>query len=287
VRYREQRLPAPLDAFIECVWFLTASAPPRNEAPAPQRILPDGCVELVCHFADRFLAARDGGTLSAQPACFVAGVLTSPLVLLPARSADTMGVRFRPGSAYRFLDGPISALTNRTVRLADLWGCAATDLWEQLAAAASDAARVDLISGALCRRLARLREDRMTAFAVGDLVRSAGRTRVASLSARAGITSRHLQRRFAEQVGTSPKVLARILRFQNTLRLRAASGKGRADWVRIALACGYADQSHLIHDYASFAGETPASLLAAEGELSSYFTAPQRLAALFDGRWYA
>lgn len=57
-------------------------------------------------------------------------------------------------------------------------------------------------------------------------------------------------------------------------------------WVRVAGECGYADQSHLIHDYAAFAGETPASLLDAEGELSSYFTAPQRLAALFDGRRY-
>ena len=40
----------------------------------------------------------------------------------------------------------------------------------------------------------------------------------------------------------------------------------------------------LIRDYAAFAGETPVSLLAAEGELSAYFTAPQRLAALFADR---
>ena len=53
----------------------------------------------------------------------------------------------------------------------------------------------------------------------------------------------------------------------------------------VELVCHF-DQSHLIHDYAAFAGETPASLLAAEGELSRYFTSPQRLAALFDGRRY-
>jgi hypothetical protein len=32
---------------------------------------------------------------------------------------------------------------------------------------------------------------------------------------------------------------------------------------------------------------TPTGLRAAEGELSSYFTAPQRLAALFETRRYA
>jgi len=36
--------------------------------------------------------------------------------------------------------------------------------------------------------------------------------------------------------------------------------------------------------YAGFAGEMPAALLAAESELSAYFTAPQRLAALFGAR---
>jgi hypothetical protein len=36
--------------------------------------------------------------------------------------------------------------------------------------------------------------------------------------------------------------------------------------------------------HAEFAGETPAALLAAESELSAYFTAPQRLAALFGAR---
>jgi AraC-like DNA-binding protein len=30
------------------------------------------------------------------------------------------------------------------------------------------------------------------------------------------------------------------------------------DWARLALECGYFDQAHLIHDFASFASVTPA-----------------------------
>jgi hypothetical protein len=43
----------------------------------------------------------------------------------------------------------------------------------------------------------------------------------------------------------------------------------------------YADESHLIRDSTAFAGETPASQHATEGELSAFFMAPRRLTAMF------
>ena len=287
MHYREARVQPPLDAFVECVWFLTAAAPPANGVPPDtQRILPDGCIELVLHVADPFLAVSHLGSASPQPRAFVVGLQTRPFVVQAGGASDTIGVRFRPGGACAFFPCPLAALTDRAVSLDDLWGASAHQLWERVAAARSDTARLAIVEPALLARLAAADHDRVTASAVGDFVRSAGRARVSFVAARAGVTTRHLQRRFAERVGVGPKALARILRFQNTLRLRAVCDGRRTDWVRIAAECGYADQSHLIHDYAAFAGDTPASLIAAEGELSSYFTAPQRLAALFDGRRY-
>jgi AraC-like DNA-binding protein len=281
--YREQ---TPLDAFVECVWFLADTPNDRGAAARRlQRILPDGCAELIFHFRGRFHAISAIGQSLRQPACFVVGLLTSPFVIAPASHVDTMGVRFRPGGAYPFFRGPLSALTDRVVGLDDLWGGAtARRLWQRLAETQGDGARVSSISRELLQRRARVEHDRGTASAVGDLVGTSGRASIDSVAVRAGMTTRHLQRRFADRVGVSPKVLARILRFQRTLLQRAAADRSRPDWVRVAVECGYTDQSHLIHDYAAFAGETPATLLAAESELSTYFTAPQRLAALFGAR---
>ena len=280
MEYREHR--SPLGAFVECVWFLSANTGGGAGAPpASQRILPDGCAELIFHFRDRFHAVSSSG-LQPQPAAFLVGLLTSPLVIAPAADVDTMAVRFRPGGAYPFFRAPMSALTDRCVPLGDLWTPRdASRLWHQLAASRGDDSRVAIVARELQRRIAVADQDRVTPVAVAALVRTAGRARVDALAGRAGTTTRQLQRRFVERVGVSPKTLARILRFQRTLLHRAAGEPSRADWVRVAVECGYADQSHLIHDYAAFAGETPASLIAAEGELSAYFTAPQRLAAFF------
>jgi len=279
MEYREHR--SPLGAFVECVWFLSANTGGGAGAPpASQRILPDGCAELIFHFRDRFHAVSSSG-LQQQPAAFLVGLLTSPLVIAPAADVDTMAVRFRPGGAYPFFRAPMSALTDRCVPLGDLWTPGdASRLWHQLADSRGDDSRVAIVARALQRRIAMAQDDRVTPAAIAALVRTGGRARVDAVAGRAGTTTRQLQRRFVERVGVSPKTLARILRFQRTLLHRAAE-PSRADWVRVAIECGYADQSHLIHDYAAFAGETPASLLAAEGELSAYFTAPRRLAAFF------
>ncbi len=284
--YREHRAPSPLDRFVECIWFLTEAIDDASGEPGPaQPILPDGCIELIFHFQDRFHAVSRRGVPCRQPASFVVGMLTMPLVVGAARRVDTMGVRFRPGGAYPFLDLPLAELTDRFVNLEDLWGGdEAHRLWTTLAAAADEATRVAVVSRALTDRAAVFEPDRLTASAVGAIVTSAGCARIDALAARAGVTTRQLQRRFAERVGVGPKMLSRILRFQRTLLLRASTGADHPEWVRIAVECGYADQSHLIHDYAKFAGATPASLVEAESELSAYFTAPQRLAALFGAR---
>jgi AraC-like DNA-binding protein len=280
MEYREYRVGPPLEAVVECVWFLRGAG--GHGAEAVQRVLPDGCMELIVHFGDPFVSVSETGTRARQAASVLAGMLTRPLVLETPARVETLGVRFRPGGAYPFLAVPLAELADRTVALDDLWGAFARRLVAQLGAVDSDVARLRIVTRELSARLVRAEPDRLVGFVVDNLTQSAGRAGVGAVARHVGVTPRHLQRRFADRVGVSPKVLARILRFQNTLRHRRASTP--VEWARVAVDCGYADQSHLIREYAALAGETPASLLAAEGELSSYFTAPQRLAALLGAR---
>jgi AraC-like DNA-binding protein len=296
VDYREYRVPWPLAAMVECVWFLRGAAGADGEPT--QRVLPDGCLELIAHFGDVFESiVAEGATATAaaparatrQASSLVVGLLTRPLLLRPPACVETMGIRFRPGGAYPFIAVPLAELTDTAISVDDLWGAAGRSLIERLANTRDDEARLAIVTQVLTSRLVSARAaDPLIDNAIAALVRTAGCAGIADLANRAGVTTRHLQRRFQERVGVSPKVLARILRFQNTLRHRSPGSDAEAttpiEWAHVAVACGYADQSHLIREYAALAGETPASLLAAEGELSGYFTSPQRLAALLGAR---
>jgi hypothetical protein len=97
MRYEEHRPPPDLAGEIECFWLLTGHAA-EGSAPA-ERIVPDGCVELIVHLADPFVRESDGQDREVQPTGFVVGEMTRPIFVAPTGAVRTLGVRFRPGHA--------------------------------------------------------------------------------------------------------------------------------------------------------------------------------------------
>jgi AraC-like DNA-binding protein len=100
-----------------------------------------------------------------------------------------------------------------------------------------------------------------------------GLVSVDRLASQAGVSSRQLERRFLQEVGVGPKLLARIVRFQQVFRVVNQSNPA---WVEIAIECGYYDQAHLIRDFNQFAQQTPALLLASQSALAESFTRKAR-----------
>ncbi len=205
----------------------------------------------------------------------VAGEMTRPLVLEPAGRVATMGVRFRPGGAYRFLPVPLETLTDTSKPTADLWGRDGRDVQDVVLETRGTDQRQRVVNGFLLARL--LREPRVRPRldeAVRLLLRSRGRTTVGEMSRRVGWSPRQLEREFRLGVGLTPKALARTLRFQNALRL-AGRGPTRS-WAAIAAECGYADQAHLILEFRALSGKTPTEPVD-NGELTRNFVTPARL----------
>jgi AraC-like DNA-binding protein len=115
------------------------------------------------------------------------------------------------------------------------------------------------------------REDKISAFAAGMIVRSDGLISISRLSENLGVSERRLERRFRSRVGISPKMLARIVRFQSLLGLiQKAKTPGALD---ASLELGYYDQSHAIRDFREFSETTPLGYFQATHGLSDVFTA--------------
>ncbi len=94
------------------------------------------------------------------------------------------------------------------------------------------------------------------------VVRSGGAIPVAEVAAEVGWSRRQLTRRFSAEFGLSPKLAARVVRFERARRMLELPG--RPSFAGVAAACGYYDQPHLNRDFAELAGCPPGEWLAAE-----------------------
>ena len=74
------------------------------------------------------------------------------------------------------------------------------------------------------------------------LVRSAGAVPIGSLAREAGWSHKHLITRFRQQVGLTPRAVARLLRFEDVWHYLRDGEPAR--WDRIAADGGYAGRSH-------------------------------------------
>src|SRR5258708_23578879 len=126
-------------------------------------------------------------------------------------------------------------------------------LEERVMESGSNSERNACVESFLLQNLRQDREDRVCARASSWLRRNPG-LRMPKLASLLGISERQLSRGFRATYGTSPKQYARLARIEKVVAARK-SGLG---WTDVAYACGFADQAHLIHDFGTIVGGTPA-----------------------------
>jgi AraC-like DNA-binding protein len=242
-------------------------------------VLPDGCLEWIFHLGDPFRRLNCARVWELQPRSFVVGQLTRFILLQPTGPLATMGVRFRPGGAYRFLQLPMHLLTDSFVATGDIWGRAGDLLEDAVLEARSDLERQRLIEDFLLDGLIRSEPRRRFDAAINQVMCSRGQAPVNQVAVTIGCSPRQLEREFRAHAGLSPKALARVIRFQHLLAL--AGETTLRQWANVALDSGYADQSHMVREFRELSGQTPTEHEAAPaGELTRYFVSPRRLADL-------
>ena len=270
MRYTEFKPKPPLNRFVECFWILESDTN-AGEISA-ERILPDGCAELILNFGACF-SQHNGEKKSLQPRNLLVGQMTGPILISPTGVVELLGVRFHPGGTVPFLRTPMHELTDSVTEFESLAPALHRSLSEATEDLSSMSERVSAIESSLLDHLARCRKDAWLLPLAAQVVASGGLISVDHLANMAGISNRQLERRFLNEVGIGPKLLNRILRFQQVFRAVERCDGG---WAPVALECGYYDQAHLIRDFNQFAHQTPSVLFAEQSQLTRSFTRKAR-----------
>lgn len=244
----------PLALHIDYLWHL-------RDLPghAAERVLPCGTLELVINLAHDTFSIQTRHGRQRRTGAMVSGAYQQFFTIDTRDHADVMGVHFRPGGAWPVLGIAPGALADQHCDLDQLWGADAGCLRERLIETPAQQ-RLTVLERLLAARCAGdWQLHAACAHALAALPRG---ERVADVAHAVGLSPRRLQTVFQEQVGTTPKLYARLCRFQRAFR--GLESDAARHWPRLALAAGYCDQSHMIREFQAIAGWAPVQVSGAQ-----------------------
>jgi AraC-like DNA-binding protein len=234
----------------------------HGNGPVRRREFPGLQVVVILEFETRLrvYASRRPTQHASYAGGFVAGVTDAfTLTEHPGLQAGVQ-LNLHPLGARRLFGLPLRELRGQTVHFRDLVRPEQRNLSDRLAELSSWDARFDLLERFVLERiLASKQANSQVAWALQRIEQTAGAIDIRQLTAELGYSHKHVVALFHDQVGVTPKLWARLVRFE---RLRRELSRGApGSWAELAQACGYYDQAHLARDVRQFTGGPARQLL--------------------------
>ncbi|HEX8629312.1 MAG TPA: helix-turn-helix domain-containing protein [Catenuloplanes sp.] len=264
---------APLRPFV--AWY--GGYRETGGAPGSHRGLPSPHLTLIITLDDPLVMAAhpDPRTPPGRYDTLLGGLHTAPAFIRHDGRQSGVQVALSPLGARALLGLPAGELASTDVDAGEVWGPFARELRDRVLAADGWQQRFTVLDGLLLRRIDAdvcLAPEVVRAWR--RVVGSAGGVPVSAIAREVGWSGRYLSRRFAVEIGLTPKAAARVARFDRARRLlqRAAGTGGNPGLATLAATCGYYDQAHLAREFGAFAGCSPSGWLAEEFRNIQAFT---------------
>ncbi|GAB3316930.1 hypothetical protein GCM10027299_07770 [Larkinella ripae] len=222
------------------------------------RFFADGCPGILFQQSTQGILLNEHAY--PQTSILLYGQTLKPVHIVP-KGRFRMVIFFLYPHAIRPLLGiKADELTDNCFDLNLLPTVSGCSLQEQLLHTDSVTDQVESITSCLLRmlRLNHPKADRALDFAVSRILAAQGDVSLSELQKTLQISERTFERRFEQYVGISPRLLARICRFQSTLAQLKNRQYGKLS--DLAFDNGYADQSHFIRTFKEFTGFSPLKL---------------------------
>jgi AraC-like DNA-binding protein len=248
-----------LDALIKCYWTLEV---PAEEKPPKQRIVPDGCIEMIFILGNDVKRYTSDDEFIIQPRAMVLGQITEPFFVQPTGYVNSFAIRFYPYGFASFAATAIKNLANKETPISLLFGEEpASQLEHKIISAANTKDRIEIAEEFFLHKLKDATTiDSIVKATVDTIIQTEGSESINSLAKNDLSKRRQLERKFINQVGLSPKQLGKVIRLQTALKM--VLQQEYESLTKIAYDSKYYDQAHFIKDFKEFTGANPKDFLA-------------------------
>jgi AraC-like DNA-binding protein len=215
---------------------------------------------LQFHLAEPYRVSHDNGPASVMPQTYVSGPMTYQRTqIYESGRIHVFNILFHPTGLNRLTGINMASLVNDAPAASDVLGKSALALYDSVRLAPNFHSRVAAVERWAAMMLDKREPDVAIERASRLLMAARGCVRIDNLVRESGLSASQFQRRFAVEVGMSPKLFARTIRFDAAL-LAHRDAPDRL-WTDIVQEFGYFDQAHFISECRAFAGVLPSGLV--------------------------
>ncbi len=231
-----------MEFFVEHYWAVEWDL--RGMEPFEQQILSHPSVHLVF---------EKGNTK-------IWGVVSGKFTRKLEGRGKVLGVKFRPGAFFPFIQKSVSGFTDTTLAFNDVFDKNLPALESDILEHKENKKMAERAESFLMEHLPEKDSNiQKINVIIETVMNEPSIIKVDDLTHRFRVSKRTLQRLFRKYVGVSPKWVIQRYRLHEAAE-KMASGKTK-NWSQLALDLGYFDQSHFIRDFKQIVGKTPSDYL--------------------------
>lgn len=234
-----------LQQYVRYFWVLEDT--PSFKHPLHFKILPDALPALIFQDQPNQFFDQDD---QAMPQLYIYGQFTQHSEHTVSGKFKIIGAYLEPTALKTLFHLDAFELSNQNIALEDL----VSDLiLEQLVNASGTAEKITIISNFILDRINHAKHHNEKARYASSLIQN-GKT-LPEVQQQMNLSERSLERLSKQYIGMSPKLYARIIRFQSSLAILRQSPS--LNLSTVAHQSSYFDQSHFIRDFKAFTGCSP------------------------------
>jgi AraC-like DNA-binding protein len=253
---RYEIAPAPqLQPDVKFIWSLEEDLETYNR----DNINPDSYVELIINCgAPLYLQTNDGARIDL-PRVFLNGLQRKPLRLRTTGLCQFVAMKMYPWAVNPLIDVQANHSAGSITALDSTWQNFGSTIVATVQHSGYEEAMYKLQQYACDVRNQPPHDLHAIRSATRQLYATSGQVRMDELAAQAALSASQFERRFKYLTGVTPKMMARLIRFQNIVYTMYLNPLRRAS--DLAQDFGYTDQAHFIHDFKAFASLTPGEFI--------------------------
>ncbi|WP_320997185.1 helix-turn-helix transcriptional regulator [Bacteroides nordii] len=248
--------------FIKYYWVYTKN----YLIQTVERDIPKGCVQLIFYRKNKVFSTLLN---DFQPRAFVEGQMSSYWDLRFEGDIEIVAILFTPQGAQSFLSTPIEEFYNKNISIECFNDKLLMEMKEAVMDAEDNMECIKIIEYYLLKKLSSSITPKLSHEIVIQKIESDNNVSITQLSNVSNLCHRQFHRKFVQDIGISPKLLTRIIRFQKMLSILQARYENNLN--ELAFRCGYFDASHLVREFKEFTGYTPNEYMHTHDTFSNYF----------------